>query len=58
MTPVTGDRNEEGEAMRCSHFLRGRGGGGEVAPLCRRQTTQEERRGGWRGRRRQLVSGG
>jgi hypothetical protein len=58
MTPVTGDRNEEGEAMGCSHFRRGRGGGGEVAPLCRRQMTQEEWRCGWRGRRRQLVSGG
>jgi hypothetical protein len=32
MSPVTGDRNREGEVMECGHFLRGRGGGGETAP--------------------------
>jgi hypothetical protein len=33
-TPVTGDRNGEGEeAMGCGHFCRG---GGEEAPWCRR----------------------
>jgi hypothetical protein len=31
MASITGDENEEGEAMGCSHFWRGRGGGGEVA---------------------------
>jgi hypothetical protein len=36
---VTGDGNREGEAMGCSYFQRGRGGEGEVAPWCRRQTT-------------------
>jgi hypothetical protein len=25
--------------MGCGHFWRGRGGGGEVAPRCRRQMT-------------------
>jgi hypothetical protein len=39
MAPVTGYGNGEGEAMMCSYFWRGRGGGGEAAPRCRRQTT-------------------
>jgi hypothetical protein len=40
MVPVTGDGNGEGEAMGCSHFWRGRGAGGEVAPWCQRRMTQ------------------
>jgi hypothetical protein len=34
MTPVTREGNEEGEAMGCVCFQRGRGGGGEAAPQC------------------------
>jgi hypothetical protein len=41
MVPVTGDGNRDGEAMECDHFRWGRGGGGEVAPLCQRRTTQQ-----------------
>jgi hypothetical protein len=37
---IMGDGNREGEAMGCSYFQRGRGGGGEVAPRYRRRTTQ------------------
>jgi hypothetical protein len=51
MAPVTGDENREGDVMGCGHFRRGRGGGGEAAPRCGRQTTQ--RRAAWR-----LASGG
>jgi hypothetical protein len=40
MASVIGHENREGEAMRCGHFRRGRGGGGEVAPWCWRWTTQ------------------
>jgi hypothetical protein len=40
MVPVIRDRNGEGEAMECSHFQRGRGGGGEAAPQCQRWMTQ------------------
>jgi hypothetical protein len=39
MAPIMGDENGEGEAMGCDHFWRGRGGGGEIAPRCRRRTT-------------------
>jgi hypothetical protein len=49
MTLVTGYRNREGETMGCSHFQRGRGGGGEVAPRCHRQMTQRRAAAGiWR----------
>jgi hypothetical protein len=41
MTPVMGYGNGEGEAMGCDRFQRGRGGGGEVAPRCQRQMTQQ-----------------
>jgi hypothetical protein len=41
MILVTGDENGEGKSMGCSHFQRGRDGGGETAPLCRRQMTQQ-----------------
>jgi hypothetical protein len=34
MMPITGDGNGEGEVIGCSHFWRGRGGGGEAAPRC------------------------
>jgi hypothetical protein len=37
MTPITGDGNGEREVMGCDHFQRGRGGGGEAAPRCRRR---------------------
>jgi hypothetical protein len=40
MAPVTGDENGEGDVMGCGHFRRGRGGGGEAAPRCGRQTAQ------------------
>jgi hypothetical protein len=42
MTPITRDENGEGEAMGCDRFQRGRGGGGEATPRCRRQTTQRK----------------
>jgi hypothetical protein len=40
MAMVTGDGNGEGEVIGCSYFQRGRGGGGEAAPWCRRRMTQ------------------
>jgi hypothetical protein len=40
MMSVTRDRNEEGEAMGCSHFWRRSGGGVEVAPWYRWRTTK------------------
>jgi hypothetical protein len=40
MAQVTGDKNSEGKAMGCNHFLRGRWGGGEAAPRCQRRMTQ------------------
>jgi hypothetical protein len=39
MTAVTGGGNGEEEAMGCDCFHRARGGGGEVAPRCRRRAT-------------------
>jgi hypothetical protein len=55
MAPVMGDGNGEEEAILCGRFKRGRGGGGEVASQCRRQTTQ--RRATWRPARPNVASG-
>jgi hypothetical protein len=39
IAPVMGDGNGEGETIGCNHFQWGTGGGGEMAPRCRRRTT-------------------
>jgi hypothetical protein len=39
MASVTRIENGEGEVMGCNRFRRGRGGGGEATPPCRRGTT-------------------
>jgi hypothetical protein len=44
MAPVTRHENGEGETMGCSHFQRGRWGGGEAAPLCGRRMTHRRAR--------------
>jgi hypothetical protein len=41
MAPIIEDGNREREAMGCSHFRRGRRGGGEATPWCRWQTTKQ-----------------
>jgi hypothetical protein len=55
MTSVTRDENREGEAIGCGHFRRGRGGGGEEAPQCRRRTTQQSG-ARWPGRSKAVAS--
>jgi hypothetical protein len=41
MMLVMGDGNGEEESMGCNHLQRGREGGDEAAPLCRRQTIHQ-----------------
>jgi hypothetical protein len=58
MSLVTGDGNDEGEAMWCDRFQRGRGEETRQLHGARGRRHNEEQCGGQGGRRRQLAFGG